>query len=71
MKKIIRLLFVLVFGFMVLPSHAATATDDIEIADSDQDWKPVIEALIQVESKGDIVNAVGGYHHWQIGRAHV
>lgn len=53
MKKIIRLFFILVFGFMVLPSHAATATDDIEIADSDQDWKPVIEALIQVESKGN------------------
>lgn len=53
MKKLIRLLFVFVFGLMVMPSHAATATDDTAIADSDQDWKPVIEALIKVESNGN------------------
>lgn len=53
MKKIIRLLFVFVFGLFVLPSHAASATDDASLSDSDEEWRPVIEALIQVESKGN------------------
>ena len=37
----------------VLPSHAASATDDASLSDSDEEWRPVIEALIQVESKGN------------------
>lgn len=53
MKKIIRLLFVLVFSLIVLPSHATSATEDVTLSDSDEAWRPVIEALIQVESKGN------------------
>ena len=53
MKKIVRFLFVLIFSFIVLPSHASASTDDSVLSDSDEDWRPVIEALIQVESNGN------------------
>lgn len=37
---------------MLIPANAADSDNNTDVVDSSQDWKPVIEALIQVESGG-------------------
>lgn len=38
---------------MLVPANAATIDNDSDVVDSSQDWKPVVNALIQVESGGN------------------
>ncbi len=67
MQKFVRIVLCLIFSFFLSPAYAAQAiestaveeTDEIDLMDSDNQWKPVIDALIQVESNGKS-NAVKG-----------
>ncbi len=67
MQKFVRIVLCLIFSFFLRPAYAAQAiestaveeTDEIDLMDSDNQWKPVIDALIQVESNGKS-NAVKG-----------
>ena len=53
MKIFIRFFFSIVFSLVVLPSHAGNTSENVSLSDSDDEWKPVIEALIKVESNGN------------------
>ena len=53
MEKFVKIAFLFIFGLFLMPLHAAAADNDYVYSDSDSDWKPVVEALIQVESKGN------------------
>lgn len=53
MEKFVKIVFVFIFGLFLMPLHAAAADNDYDYSDSDSEWKPVIEALIQVESNGN------------------
>ncbi len=67
MQKFVKIVLCLVFSFFFHSAFAACAvesmavedTDGIDVVDSDNQWKPVIDALIQVESNGKS-NAVKG-----------
>jgi hypothetical protein len=67
MQKFVKIVLSFIFSFFLLPAFAAQAvestavedTDEIDVVDSDNQWQPVIDALIQVESNGQS-NAVKG-----------
>lgn len=67
MQKFFKIVLCLMFSFFLQPTFAATGmetaavedTDEIDLVDSDKQWQPVIDALIQVESNGRS-NAVRG-----------
>lgn len=67
MQKFVKIVLCLIFSFFLSPAFAAQAvesvvvedTDEIDVVDSDNQWQPVIDALIQVESNGKS-NAVRG-----------
>lgn len=48
-----KIVFAIIFSLIILPASAAEGDDNQSSVDSSNDWKPVIEALIQVESGGD------------------
>lgn len=48
-----KIVFAIIFSFMLIPAHAAGSDNETDVTDSSQDWKPVINALIQVESGGN------------------
>lgn len=47
-----KIVFAIIFSFLLIPAHAADSDNNSDAVDSSTDWKPVIEALIQVESGG-------------------
>lgn len=47
-----KIVFTIIFSLLLIPAHAEGVDDNIDYSDSSMDWKPVIEALIQVESGG-------------------
>lgn len=53
MEKIVKIVIAIIFSFLLVPANAATSDNDSDVVDSSQDWKPVINALIQVESGGN------------------
>ena len=53
MEKFVKIVFVFIFGLFLMPLHAAAADNDYDYSDSDSEWKPVVEALIKVESNGN------------------
>lgn len=52
MEKIAKIVFLFIFGFVLMPAHAAGSGNDYSYKESEKDWKPVIDAIIQVESNG-------------------
>lgn len=52
MQKLVKIVLLVIFSLIILPSHAETTSTDNVYSDSNKDWKPVVEALIQVESGG-------------------
>lgn len=67
MQKFVKIVLCFIFSFILRPAFAAQAiestavkdTYEIDLVDSDNQWQPVIDALIQVESNGKS-NAVKG-----------
>lgn len=53
MEKIVKIVIAIIFSIMLVPANAATIDNDSDVVDSSQDWKPVVNALIQVESGGN------------------
>ncbi len=52
MEKIFRVSFLFFFSFILMPSYAVGEKKDFSYSISERHWKPVIEAIIQVESNG-------------------
>lgn len=52
MEKFVRIIFLVVFSFVFMSAHAAKGSKDFSYSHSEQHWKPVIDAIIQVESNG-------------------
>lgn len=52
MEKLIKIVFLVLFCIILIPSHSSAAEVPASI-DSDADWKPVVDAIIYVESRGN------------------
>lgn len=52
MEKFVKIVFLFIFSFALIPADAAGSTNDYNYSESEREWKPVIEAIIQVESNG-------------------
>lgn len=52
MEKFVKYLFLIIFSFILMPAHASSADSDVVNFDAESHWKPVIDAIIQVESNG-------------------
>lgn len=53
MEKVLKFVFLIIFSFVLLPIHASGKGNDYNYSSSEISWKPVIEAIIQVESEGN------------------
>lgn len=51
MEKFVKYLFFIIFSLILMPAHASGASDIIS-PDAESYWKPVIDAIIKVESNG-------------------
>lgn len=52
MEKFVKVVFLIIFSFVLMPVHADRGGGDYSYSESEKDWKPVIEAIMQVESNG-------------------
>lgn len=52
MEKFVKVVFLIIFSFVLMPVHAERSGSSYSYSESEKDWKPVIEAIMQVESNG-------------------